>query len=44
MIRAVVRNDLSHLVSNCTLENWKQALATSLTYADHAEFQRVAGA
>lgn len=43
MIRAIVRNDLDHLVSNCELESWKQALATSLTYADEAEFRKVSG-
>lgn len=43
MIRAIVRNDLSHLVSHCELDSWKQVLATALTYAEEAVFQNVAG-
>ncbi|CAL8099465.1 unnamed protein product [Orchesella dallaii] len=42
MIRAVVRQDLNYLVSNCELDSWKQVLATALTYADETGFQTVA--
>lgn len=38
LIQSIVTRDWKQVVQHCNINNWKEALATTLTYADDSEF------
>ena len=43
MISSLVTRDFEHIVRTCDLDNWREALAVSLTYAKADEFSNLCG-